>query len=70
MVAMIQLKNFTFNYGKTETPALNRVNINIQAGDFVLVCGGTGSGKSTLLKAIVGLAPHFTGNSSWSKISC
>jgi energy-coupling factor transport system ATP-binding protein len=61
MVAMIQLKNFTFNYGKTETPALNRVNINIQAGDFVLVCGGTGSGKSTLLKAIVGLAPHFTG---------
>ncbi len=58
---MIHLQNFSFNSGSTETPALNRVNLNIEAGQFVLVCGGTGSGKSTLLKAIVGLAPHFTG---------
>jgi energy-coupling factor transport system ATP-binding protein len=58
---MIQLKNFSFNYGKAETPNLNRVNITIEPGQFVLVCGGTGSGKSTLLKALVGLAPHFTG---------
>lgn len=58
---MIQLKNFSFNYGKTETPNLQRVNLTVEPGQFLLVCGATGSGKSTLLKAIVGLAPHFTG---------
>jgi energy-coupling factor transporter ATP-binding protein EcfA2 len=58
---VIQLKNFSFTYGKSETPNLNRVNISISAGQFVLVCGATGSGKSTLLKSLVGLAPNFTG---------
>lgn len=58
---MIQLKNFSFSYGKAETPNLNRINLAVNDGDFVLVCGSTGSGKSTLLKALVGLAPHFTG---------
>ena len=58
---MISLKNFSFSYGKSETPDLNRVNLSIAPGQFVLVCGGTGTGKSTLLKALVGLAPHFTG---------
>lgn len=68
---MIQLKNFSFSYGKSETPNLQRVNISVKPGQFVLVCGGTGSGKSTLLKAIVGLAPHFTGGQvSGQRIIC
>jgi energy-coupling factor transport system ATP-binding protein len=66
---MIQLKNFSFNYGKAETPQLNRINIAINPSEFVLVCGATGSGKSTLLKALVGLVPHFTGgNVSGSRL--
>lgn len=68
---MIQLKNFSFSYGKGETPNLQRVNIKVEPGQFVLVCGGTGSGKSTLLKALVGLAPHFTGGQvSGTRIIC
>ena len=64
---MISLKNFTFGYVADE-PKLNRVNLEIAAGEFVLVCGATGSGKSTLLRAIVGLVPHFTGgNASGSR---
>jgi len=58
---MIELKNFSFSYGKSESPNLKRINLTVNGGDFVLVCGSTGSGKSTLLKALVGLAPHFTG---------
>jgi energy-coupling factor transport system ATP-binding protein len=61
---MISLKNFTFSYGATDEPRLNRVNLNIAAGEFVLVCGATGSGKSTLLRALVGLVPHFTGGTA------
>ncbi|NBQ97459.1 MAG: ATP-binding cassette domain-containing protein [Bacteroidetes bacterium] len=64
---MIRLKEFSFSYLRpdgspaSETPLLNRVNLNIPKGEFVLVCGPTGSGKSTLLKALTGLAPSFTG---------
>jgi energy-coupling factor transport system ATP-binding protein len=58
---MIKLKNFTFSYGDADAARLNRVNLAIAPGEFVLVCGATGSGKSTLLKALVGLVPHFTG---------
>lgn len=61
---MISLKNFTFSYGASDSPRLNRVNIDIATGSFVLVCGATGSGKSTLLKALVGLVPHFTGGTA------
>jgi len=64
---MITLKDLSFSYlradGKpaSETPLLNRVNLEIPGGEFVLLCGPTGSGKSTFLKALTGLAPSFTG---------
>jgi energy-coupling factor transporter ATP-binding protein EcfA2 len=64
---MIELKNLTFSYlnsaGATlsEEPQLNRINVSIADGEFVLVCGPTGSGKSTFLKTLNGLAPSFTG---------
>ncbi|MEN9749494.1 MAG: hypothetical protein RL149_572 [Actinomycetota bacterium] len=61
---MISLKNFTFSYGASDSPRLHRVNLEISAGKFVLVCGATGSGKSTLLKSLVGLVPHFTGGTA------
>lgn len=64
---MIRLSDLSFSYLKPdgtpvrETPQLNRVNLEIAEGEFVLVCGPTGSGKSTLLKTLNGLAPSFTG---------
>ncbi|MFM8927423.1 MAG: ABC transporter ATP-binding protein [Rhodoluna sp.] len=64
---MISLRDLTFNYVKPdgtflgESPQLNRVNLDIAAGEFALLCGPTGSGKSTLLKTLNGLAPNFTG---------
>ena len=61
---MIGLKNFTFSYKNGDEPRLNRANVSVDAGQFVLVCGATGSGKSTLLKAMVGLVPHFTGGTA------
>ena len=64
---MIKTKDITLAYLDaesklaTENPVLSRVNVQVDAGEFVLVCGPTGSGKSSLLKALNGLAPHFTG---------
>ncbi|WP_296629877.1 ABC transporter ATP-binding protein [Rhodoluna sp.] len=58
---MIKIADVSFSYKASDSPNLNRVNLQIESGEFVLVCGPTGSGKSTLLKVINGLAPHFTG---------
>ena len=58
---MIALNDVSFGYSGTERPALSRVNLEFQPGEFSLVCGATGSGKSTLLRILNGLAPHFTG---------
>ena len=57
-MGIVQAKNLTFEYirrdeeGNVEgiTPAVDNVNIDIKAGDFVAVLGHNGSGKSTFAK--------------------
>ena len=45
----------TFNPGTPiENPALQGINLDIAAGEFVTVIGSNGSGKSTMLNAISG----------------
>ena len=48
----ICLKNVTFFYPKERYPALNDIDLRIEAGHTVAVVGGVGSGKSTLLQII------------------
>ncbi len=58
IVGIVQAKDLTFEYirrdeeGNVEgiTTAVNNVNIDIKAGDFVAVLGHNGSGKSTFAK--------------------
>lgn len=58
---MISIKGLSFSYGTNDDAVLQRVNLEVASGEFVLVTGPTGSGKSTLLKVINRLAPSFTG---------
>ena len=54
---MIDLQNIskTYNIGKVnQVKALDKLSLNIQAQDFVVVVGANGSGKSTLLDLIAG----------------
>ena len=41
-----------FRTEQLETTALNAINLNIQAGDFVAIMGPSGCGKSTLLSIL------------------
>ena len=42
-------------------PVLSDVELEVPAGDVLLVAGPSGSGKSTLLRCANGLVPHATG---------
>ena len=56
---MIEFKDFSFKYALSNRWNLEKINLKIERGEFVLVVGPSGSGKTTFLRAINGLVPHF-----------
>lgn len=49
-MAYIEIKNLKFKYPQTTKEVLSGINLDIEKGEIVVVCGKTGSGKSTLLR--------------------
>lgn len=49
---MILLDRVTKTYGKSTTPAVNRVSLHIKPKEFVILVGTSGAGKSSLLKML------------------
>ena len=49
---MITLKGVSKSYGKGQ-PAIDRMDLQIDKGEFVFVVGNSGSGKSTLIKLLL-----------------
>lgn len=61
MAAILELRDVSFSYKHRQTPSVEHVNLQVEAGDFLLLTGPTGCGKSTLLKMLNGLIPHESG---------
>ncbi|HOK63537.1 MAG TPA: ABC transporter ATP-binding protein [Soehngenia sp.] len=50
---ILELKDVTFNYFDSVTPAIKDVSFKVKKGETTAIIGGTGSGKSTILNLIM-----------------
>ncbi|KAI8564952.1 hypothetical protein RHMOL_Rhmol03G0223000 [Rhododendron molle] len=57
----IKSANLSWEENASKRPTLRNVDLEIQPGEKVAICGEVGSGKSTLLAAILGEVPTIQG---------
>ena len=43
-MALFEIRNLTFTYPEAKTPALQEVNVAIEQGEFIVICGKSGCG--------------------------
>ena len=55
MASPVTLQGLTRRFSKTERPALDRLSLEVEAGEVVSLVGPSGCGKSTTLRLIAGL---------------
>ena len=56
---MITIRDVSFTYSGNETDGIHHINLEIQKGECVLLCGRSGCGKTTVTRLINGLIPSF-----------
>ncbi len=58
-MAHFQIENLTFSYAGAGRESLHGVNLAIEKGEYLVLCGKSGSGKTTLLRHLKSvLTPH------------
>ena len=52
MATLLEAKNVTKIYAKSQHPSLNKVSFSVTDGEFIAIMGASGSGKTTLLNVL------------------
>ena len=66
---MIRFENVSFTYPDAPQPVLDKFNLQLDEGEFLLVVGPSGAGKSTFLRCFNGLIPHYYGGRFAGKVT-
>jgi len=56
---VIRIENVSKHFGVFQ--ALKGINLDVEAGERIVICGPSGSGKSTLIRCVNGLEQHQSG---------
>lgn len=58
-MACFTIRNLSFSYPECREKAIDNLNLQVEQGEFLVLCGPSGCGKSTLLRQLkTVLAPH------------
>lgn len=59
MTEMIKSKNISFQYLHTTEAFLKEINLTVEKGECILICGASGSGKSSYSRLLNGISPNY-----------
>lgn len=49
---ILHIEDLSFRYPKCEKYALENINLSVEGGEFIVICGRSGCGKTTLLRLL------------------
>ncbi len=55
---LLSIEDLTFRYSRRSEPAIKNINLQLTAGEILLIAGASGCGKTTLARCVNGLIPH------------
>ena len=58
-MSIVELENVNFQYKGSKDGSLDSIDLRIEKGQTVLLCGASGSGKTSVIRLINGLIPHY-----------
>jgi energy-coupling factor transporter ATPase len=58
-LSIVEVKDLCYTYPNASVLALNKINLSINPGEFIVLTGPSGCGKTTFCRCLNGLIPHF-----------
>jgi energy-coupling factor transport system ATP-binding protein len=68
-MGIVKVEDLSYTYPNSDEPAIKDINLDIKAGEFVLLTGPSGCGKTTFCRTLNGLIPKFYNGTLTGKVT-